>query len=75
MESTDYTTDYSRSDQSWVIRRSTGGTTGWVIGHRDKFHALVEVDGQRLTIWTGNGLRTAIEQVIWYDRAMNQEAE
>lgn len=65
-----------QSGREWRVRHGERGVVGVVMRCTNRFEASVRADDEkRVTIGYGQSLRSLIEQVIWYDRAMNQEAE
>lgn len=75
MDAADYAVEWVPGGSGWRITNAASGITGWVSTDRGKFRAQVMVNGRWVLIWSGSGLKSAVEQVIWYDRAMNQEGE
>lgn len=55
------------------IERGHVGTVVPLIGGR--FEAVIEAGEEAASIGAVWTVKAAVEQVIWYDRAMNQEAE
>lgn len=60
----------------WDVSHEDRGLVGFVReSDRQRFIAGGYVDDADVVIGSCPTLKAAVEQVIWYDRAMNQEAE
>jgi hypothetical protein len=75
MDETDYLVVWVPEERGWRITDIANGNAGWVAADGDKFRARVMVDGHWMTIWSGNGLKNAVEHVIWYHQSMTAWGE
>lgn len=69
------TLDSEHECQPWDVKHAERGYAGSVWPQEGgRFEATISRNGDVVkiaTVWT---LKAAVEQVIWYDRAINQEA-
>ena len=72
----EYRIRWDADTMNWDVAHMDRGFVGTVFanhGGRFHAHAVVESRGVQIaSVWT---FKAAVEQVIWYDRAMNQEVE
>ena len=61
--------------KGWRVANAERGTVGVVMHMGNRFRAAVDDADEARTIGYGQSLRDVVLQVIWYDRAMNQEVE
>ena len=61
--------------KGWRVCQPERGTIGVVSHQGGRFKAMIDDDRDGRVIGYGQTVKAAVEQVIWYDRAMNQEAE
>ena len=58
---------------NWTVRHEDRGEVGRIDRIGSDFRAMVE--GGATLIGSSRSLKSLTEQVIWYDRAINQEGE
>lgn len=75
---TQYRIEWIEEMRQWMVRHAERGTAGEVVMGSGSFVSQVPApDRSALPLQVGESktLKAAVEQVIWYDRAMNQECE
>jgi len=63
-----------RTESAWRVVHPDRGAVGGVVPEGGRFVAMVNEGETPIVIGSGHGVRDAVAQVIWYDRAMNLEA-
>lgn len=71
----EYRIEWTPELKRWVIWHNERGYIGEVDAMSGRFRAQVVVDGTTMAVAYGTTIKGMAEQVIWYDRAMNQEGE
>lgn len=70
-----YRIDWSEPLARWVVRHDERGYVGEVEAIGGRFRAQAVSGDTVVPVAYGMSIKSMAEQVIWYDRAMNQEAE
>ena len=71
----DYRIEWAETLNRWVVRHDERGDVGEVEAIGGRFRAQAVSGDTVVPVAYGMSIKSMAEQVIWYDRAMNQEGE